>query len=129
MKSAVVFALFLSLCVLMGAEARRRRGRHRTAPGPSSTPSRIDDIELYQGESPLDFSELCLLWNPYARWLQPDFLKSVSDDGFKDFCKIQRNMSLTKDELKDQLGEWAKKQGGSVYVSSFSVLSSGTKIR
>uniref|UniRef100_A0A914RME6 Uncharacterized protein n=1 Tax=Parascaris equorum TaxID=6256 RepID=A0A914RME6_PAREQ len=112
----------------MEAEARRRRrGRRRTTPGPSSVPSPIDDIEVCPGENPLDFNALCSPWNPYGRWLQPHFLKTVSDDDFKDFCKIQRNVDLTKNELKGQLDEWAKKQGGRVYVSNFSALASVTQ--
>ncbi|VDM41327.1 unnamed protein product [Toxocara canis] len=61
------------------------------------------------------FAKLCSRWNPFARWWQPEFLKNVSDEGFKQFCEILTNQNLTKAEIREQLEQWAKNQGSDVY--------------
>ncbi|VDM38674.1 unnamed protein product [Toxocara canis] len=117
MNCAIVLAGILPLlCHLAFVDARR----HGEGPFPPRRQGDDGSISLVQieifGEGiQFRFAKLCSRWNPFARWWQPEFLKNVTDEGFKQFCDILTNQNLTKGEIREQLEQWAKDQGSDVY--------------
>ncbi|KHN77007.1 hypothetical protein Tcan_14897 [Toxocara canis] len=117
MGNAIVFAVILALlCYLTTTVDAQRHHRGSVPQRPRNGVSMsVIQIEVFGEGFPFGFSKLCSPPYPFPRWGQPDFLKNVTAEGFKQFCDILTNQNLTKAEMREQLEQWAKDQGSDVY--------------